>query len=79
MNVERIMRVPAMSAARTWRWCLASTMRDVRRAARRGRAMPRPAAERLFLRRWHRVARALDRLDVRQAGRLGRERVRGWF
>ncbi|MEX0885838.1 MAG: hypothetical protein WD009_05300 [Phycisphaeraceae bacterium] len=67
-----------MAAERAWRWCLLATLRDVRRAAARGRAMSRPSAERLFLRRWRgRAAEVAEaEAEVAEAGRL---RVRGWF
>ncbi len=40
---------------RAWRWCLLRTLRDMRLAARRGRPISRPNAERLFCRRWARA------------------------
>jgi hypothetical protein len=52
-------RVPAgLSAERAWRWCVLQTWRDMTRAARGGRPISLPNAERLFCRRWWRVAAA---------------------
>jgi hypothetical protein len=37
---------------RAWRWCVASTVRDLRRSAARGKTMSLPNTLRLFSRRW---------------------------
>jgi hypothetical protein len=51
-------RVPeGLSAKRAGRWCLLQTLRDLRLAARRGRPISQPNAQRLLRRRWrHAVA-----------------------
>ncbi len=46
-----------LTPSRGYRWCLARTLRDLRHATRRGRAISLPNACRLFSRRWHRTAR----------------------
>ncbi len=52
-------RVPAgLSPERAWRWCVLQTWRDMKRAARGGRPISLPNAERLFSRRWWRACTA---------------------
>jgi hypothetical protein len=41
-----------LSPERAWRWCMLRTLRDMRLAVRRGRAISRPNARRLIQRRW---------------------------
>jgi hypothetical protein len=43
---------------RAWRWCVLSTIRDLRRSAARRRTMSLPNTRRLFLRRFHDVCNA---------------------
>lgn len=61
---------------RAWRFCVLRTLRDTSRAAKSGKPMTRPNAERLFCRRWADVEWIClgmndDRVNhLRQAGRL---------
>jgi hypothetical protein len=43
---------PGLPPDRAWRWCLLRTRRDIRLAARHGRAISPPNARRLLQRRW---------------------------
>lgn len=66
-------RVPRrLGATRGWRWCVLRTIRDARLAAARGRPISRPTLERLFARRWHRLAAGLP---VAAAGRAHGRRI----
>jgi len=50
-------RVPrGLDPQRAWRWCLLVTLRDALRARRRQREISMPNMERMFCRRWARVA-----------------------
>ena len=69
----------ARRAPRIWRACMRQTLRQLRAAARRGRPISRPAAERLFLRTFRRAAPALDAHHARLAEQAGRARVRQWY
>ena len=60
---------------RVWRWCIVSSLRDVRRSKARERVISLPAAKRLFARRWAEACRlhdlaesAEERSSLRMAG-----------
>jgi len=53
--VEATLVPQGLSPERAWRWCLLRTLRDVRLAARRGRAISQTNARRLLYRRWEQV------------------------
>ncbi|MFW6032531.1 MAG: hypothetical protein ACOCTI_04065, partial [Phycisphaeraceae bacterium] len=46
-----------LSPETAWRWCLRDCIADLDRSAARNRLMSQPVLERLFTRRWNRLAR----------------------
>lgn len=54
---------------RAYAWCVKRTLRDWRRSAAKGRPITPPNLERLFARRWWRVATSGEAADAERRGR----------
>lgn len=62
-----------LSVERGWRWCVQRTIRDARLAKARGRPISRSTLERLFNRRWQRLAARLPGARAWRGRRIVRE------